>query len=71
MPARPGAGTPRGTGPPLRTPSGRGRSPTQARGQAGTCRAGPAWQNAAPEQLGGAEPVGCRGTGGGGEAGRD
>lgn len=54
---------------PLRAPSsGQGRSPTQARGQAGTCRAGSgrAWQDAAPERLGGAGPGGRGGPGGGG-----
>lgn len=52
MPARPGAGTPRGTGPPLRAPSGRGRSPTQARGQAGTCQAGPGLAERGPRAAG-------------------
>lgn len=49
--------------------SGQGRSPTQARGQAGTCRAGSgrAWQDAAPERLGGAGPGGRGGPGGGGQ----
>lgn len=55
---------------PLRAPSGRGRSPTQALGQAGTCQTGSgrAWQHAVPERLGGAGP-GCRGGPGGGGRG--